>query len=171
MRIGNTFPNFKEEFRAQLIQAGVADDCVIDKDTFAEISCVSGCFKSGNTWTVYDTDEKAEVSKVKEYPSEQAAFADLAMRLGFSYALPIECIISDGKKDFSKVVLSRVSSSSKDERRTAIKIPKPSLISSTQPSSVIAHKRGSSRCKASFSVRKNKRQRSLVKKNGARELS
>ena len=79
---------YKEEFRKQAIAHGVADDCVIDKDTYAEVSCVSGCFKSGDKWIVYDTDERSTVYKEKEYLTAPFAYTDIASRLGFTYSVP-----------------------------------------------------------------------------------
>ncbi len=79
----------KEAFRSQAILHGVADDCVIDKDTYAEISCVTGCFKSGYYWIVYDTDERSHVYGEKRHLSPTDAFADAATRLGFTYCSPV----------------------------------------------------------------------------------
>lgn len=73
----------REIFRQQAISYGVADDCIIDKDTYAEISCVAGCFQSGDTWIVYNTDERAQVFGEKKHATSKLAFEDLAKRLGF----------------------------------------------------------------------------------------
>lgn len=76
---------FREEFRKQAISHGVADDCVIDKEGYAEISCVTGCFKRDHLWIVYDTDEKSEIFREKKYENIAAAYADVADRLGFIF--------------------------------------------------------------------------------------
>lgn len=79
---------FREAFREQAISHGVADDCVIDKDTYAEISCITGCFKSGNVWIVYDTDEHSQIYAEKTYLFPRGAYAEAAHRLGFIFQAP-----------------------------------------------------------------------------------
>lgn len=80
----------KRAFREQAIASGVADECVIDKDTYAEISDVSGCFRRNHLWIVYETDERSQVFNEKKHLSEMTAYRDLAGRLGFQFRVPKE---------------------------------------------------------------------------------
>lgn len=77
--------HIKEAFRLQAKAHDVADECVIDKNTYAEISDVSGCFKRDGKWIVYDTDERAHVCEEVSFPSELSAFQHLAERLNFHF--------------------------------------------------------------------------------------
>jgi hypothetical protein len=84
----------KELFRKQAISHGVADYCVIDKDTYASMSCVTGCFKARGKWVVYDTDERSEAYDKKKYATSWQAFSEVASRLGFELVLPAKILDS-----------------------------------------------------------------------------
>ena len=77
--------HIKEAFRLQAIAHDVADECVIDKNTYAEISDISGCFNRDGKWIVYDTDERAHVCEEVAFSSELSAFQHLAERLNFHF--------------------------------------------------------------------------------------
>lgn len=84
----DTEKRYREIFRESAIAHGVGGDCVIDKDAFAEISGVTGCFKlSSGCWIVYDTDERAQVFGAVKHESARTAYTDLAARLGFCFNL------------------------------------------------------------------------------------
>ena len=79
---------YRERFRERAIACGVGGDCVIDKDTFAEVSGVTGCFKlESDCWVVYDTDERAQVFGAVKHANALTAYTDLAARLGFCFNL------------------------------------------------------------------------------------
>lgn len=78
----------REAFREQAILHNVGDDCVIDSDTYAEISCITGCFKDGDSWVVYETDERGQVYGERRFKRPHTAFANAANRLGFTYTEP-----------------------------------------------------------------------------------
>lgn len=75
----------KENFRRQAISAGVIEQCIIDEKGFAEMPCITGCFRKGKLWVVYSTDERMQVYDEKEFTDSVAAFKELASRVGFKY--------------------------------------------------------------------------------------
>lgn len=77
----------QEAFRKQAIAHNVAGECIIDKNTYARISEVSGCFYRDGKWIVYDKDERGQICDENSYDSELWAFQDLAERLNFTFEL------------------------------------------------------------------------------------
>ena len=75
----------KEAFRQQAIAAGVADECVIDKEGYAEIGLVAGCFKGKDGWVVYCTDERCEVYNEDVRDTCVEAYKELGERFGFYF--------------------------------------------------------------------------------------
>ena len=75
----------KERFREFAIKNGFADYCVIDNDTFSELSLISGCFRGERKWIVYDTDERGRPFNVEEYTLSIDAYHELARRFGFYF--------------------------------------------------------------------------------------
>lgn len=75
--------SYKEIFRQEAIIRGVACFCVIDKETYSELPCITGCFQKGITWTVYSTNERGAVYNERVFVDEIEAYSDLANRLGF----------------------------------------------------------------------------------------
>lgn len=76
---------YKEAFRKQAIAHGVGDDCVIDKDGYAEVSNIVGCFKLEDEWIVYNTDERGERCNEKKYQTPKEAYIETALRLDFVF--------------------------------------------------------------------------------------
>lgn len=111
----------KEDFRIQAIAHNVAEDCVIDKNTYAEISEVSGCFPSDGKWIVYDTDERAQVCEEKTFSSELSAYQDLAERLSFRFEVSD---VEEGEKPTQKFSIGdvvRVKVTSAEGKRERVK--------------------------------------------------
>lgn len=88
---------YKEAFISQARANGTKTTCVLNKDTYAEVSDAFGCLQRDEKWIVYETDERAIVCNEKEYESVEKAYSDLAKRIGFKYIVPSIDTLSSGK--------------------------------------------------------------------------
>ncbi len=62
----------------------VNSSIVVSKDTFAEITDVAGCFKSGENYTVYERDKKGNIES-QIVPTELEAYCCLASKFGLDF--------------------------------------------------------------------------------------
>lgn len=103
--------NYKELFRAQVLQQNesIRHLCRIDSDNFTP-GPANGCFKAGDQWVVYDSDERDHIEDVKVYYDPKDAYSDLANRLGFTFE-------TENIVDYAKLFMEQLSKQPKEVQK------------------------------------------------------
>lgn len=73
---------YKEKFRKIAIAKNVVDNCVIDSNEFAKVSCISGCVIKGITFVIYSTDDRCNIYNEQFTLDPVSAYLLLSNRLG-----------------------------------------------------------------------------------------
>ena len=76
----------KEDFIQFLTDNGVANQCVIDRDTYTKMPSIVGTFKYNGMYFVYSTNERSEYFDIKRHARQLEAYQDIASRFGLEYA-------------------------------------------------------------------------------------
>lgn len=75
----------REDFRRMLIRTECGRDYFTDSDTYVRAPESVGCFRTGATWIVYETDERGTPIIERQYNDPFLAFQDAASRRGLQF--------------------------------------------------------------------------------------